>query len=271
MQHIQMHVLSAIRGGLAATMTQRNGVAGVVFPDENEFIPFTDLNYNSEYGYYRMSQFSDLQRDCTNENRENIHRGVGFSDGWHPYIWSDSGGNLTLLGDDYQVADLYQALKAFVERGELDPEEISEDDPSWDYMRGIDWAIDEALDFWLTRGKTLTRTQAGDTIRAAARRGAINGASQTANGKWYFNRPKFRGWLQKEENHKPGPKPKNIEDLLMSDPSTIQHALAAMTIETTGKIPRGQLWQPCEHPGCDNEPVCMNCMVCQEEHCHCFD
>lgn len=199
-----MHVLSAIRGGLAATMTQRNGVSGVIFHDENEFIPFTDLNYNNEYGYYRMSRFPDIQRDCTNENRENIHRGVGFSDNWHPYIWSDSGGNLTLLGDDYQVADLYQALKAFVERGELDPEEISEDDPAWDYMRGIDWAIDEAISY----GWTQTREQVADTIRAAARRGAINGASQSESGKWYFNRPKFRGWLVKEENHKRGPKAK---------------------------------------------------------------
>lgn len=206
MTHIAMHVLSAIRGGMPGTMTQQNGVAGVLFPDENEFIPFVDLNYNSEYGYYRLSQFPDLQRDCTNENRETIHRGMGFGDDWHPYIWSDSGGNLTLLGDIYQVADMYQALKALLERGELDPEEISEDDPNWDYMRGIDWAIDEALDFWAHQGRLLTRTQAGDTIRAAARRGSINGVSQGDSGKWYFNRPKFRGWLHKAENHRPGPK-----------------------------------------------------------------
>lgn len=204
MKHIIMHVLASVRDGLPATMTQQNGVSGVIFHDENEFIPFVDLNYNSEYGYYRMSKFPDLQRDCTNENRENIHRGVDFSEGWQPYIWSDSGGNLTLLGEDYQLADLYQSLKAFLERGELDPEPISEDDPSWDYMRGIDWAIDEMLAY--TGGSD--RAKVADTIRAAARRGAINGAKQSDGGKWYFNRPKFRGWMIREENHKPGPKAK---------------------------------------------------------------
>lgn len=31
---------------------------------------------------------------------------------------------------------------------------------------------------------------------------------------------------------------------------------------------RGQLWQPCAHRGCDNEPVCLDCEYC-DEHCHC--
>lgn len=65
----------------------------------------------------------------------------------------------------------------------------------------------------------------------------------------------------------------DIGNLIMSgaDTSAIQHELAATYREATGNIPRGQLWQPCEHSGCNNEPVCMNCMMCEEKHCHCFD
>jgi len=51
----------------------------------------------------------------------------------------------------------------------------------------------------------------------------------------------------------------------------IQKQLAAQYRKRTGSIPKGQLWQPCACRGCDNEPVCMNCLMCQEKHCHCFD
>ena len=60
-----------------------------------------------------------------------------------------------------------------------------------------------------------------------------------------------------------------LADLLTQDTHTIQHTLADRYRATTGQ-PRGQLWQPCELAGCDNEPVCLNCLMC-EEHCHCFD
>ena len=30
----------------------------------------------------------------------------------------------------------------------------------------------------------------------------------------------------------------------------------------------GQLWQPCDRRGCDNEPVCLDCEYC-DDHCHC--
>lgn len=272
--NIREHVLKAINGGLAAKQTQRDGVSGVLFtgpdsPPDGEFIPHSDLNYNNEFGYYQISQFPDIARDCTNENPENLHRGE-WPDGWSPLIWSDSGGNLTMVGEDYQAADLYQALRLYFERGELDPERITEDDWAWDYMKGIDWAVREAQDY----GWTQSREQIADTIRTAARRGNINGATQGPDTKkWYFNPAKFRGWLVREDAHKPGPKPSAIEELITSgaDAHTIQHSLADLVRQNTGQIPRGQLWQPCELPDCDNEPVCMNCMMCEETHCHCFD
>ena len=55
------------------------------------------------------------------------------------------------------------------------------------------------------------------------------------------------------------------------DVRALQHRMAALYRQNEGKIPKGQLWQPCEVRGCDGEPVCMNCMKCQAIHCRCFD
>lgn len=132
----------------------------------------------------------------------------------------------------------------------------------------IAWAVEEARQC----GWTQEDKQIGNTIRAAARRGAIPGARQGNSGRWYFDKATLSEWLYRSANETRG-RPSAIEDLITSgaDARTIQRQLAEMTRQTTGRIPRGQLWQPCEHPDCDNEPVCMNCLMCQDEHCHCFD
>jgi hypothetical protein len=288
--NIRDHIRSAIHDGLPAAFAQQKGEAGVTFHDENEFIPFADLNYNNEYGYYRLSQFPDLSRDCTNENPETLHYGKDFGDDWKPIIWADSGGNLNMIGDVWQAADLYQALGRMLLHGEMDSEEISENDASWDYMKRIDWAVKEYRD---VIGDNRDDDQIANTIRAAAKRGSVRGCSQDDTGSWYFRPPAFRGWLIKSRDEKrgrprvntPGPHfdgkvylsdsddpTKAISDLIENfdgDVSRLQHSLAAMSREATGNIPRGQLWQPCEHPGCNNEPVCMNCMMCEEKHCNC--
>ena len=54
------------------------------------------------------------------------------------------------------------------------------------------------------------------------------------------------------------------------DVRDLQHAIAAQFRRTFGHVPRGQLWQPCEVKGCDEEPVCMNCLRCTARHCKCF-
>jgi len=92
--NIRDHVRSELKS-LPASFAQRGGQAGVIFHDENEFIPFDDLNYNSEYGYYRLSQFPNLQRDCTNENPETLHYGKDFPD-WKLFMPS-GGGNFAEL------------------------------------------------------------------------------------------------------------------------------------------------------------------------------
>lgn len=268
--NIRDHVRNAIHEGLPATVTQQNGLSGVLFHDESEFIPFDNLNYNQEYGYYQISLFPNIAHDCTNDNPEALHWGKDFDD-WRPLIWADSGGNLTMVGDIHQAADLYQALGRLLLHGEHDAEEISENDSAWDYMKRMDWAIKEYRE-WV--GDNRSDDQIGNTIRAAARRHAIRGSSQDSKGAWYFRPAPFRGWLVKSRDEDRG-RPRNpVSDLIENfdgDVSGLQHSLAQISRAATGTIPRGQLWQPCEKHGCDNEPVCMNCMMCQDEHCHCFD
>lgn len=272
--NIRDNIRKAIYDGLNAEFTQRAGVAGILFHDENEFIPFDDLNYNSTYGYFQISLLPNVERECSNENPETLHWGKDFDD-WRPIIWADSGANLSMIGDIHQAADLYQALGRLLLHGEADAEEISENDAAWFYMKPMRWAIGEYREYI---GGGRTDDQIGNTIRAAANRGAIRGSSQDAAGAWYFRPESFRGWLVKTRDESRGrPREettKRVSSLIENfdgDTSALQHNLAKMTRGTTGNIPRGQLWQPCEHPGCDNEPVCMNCMMCQEAHCHCFD
>lgn len=200
--NIRNHIRHTITEGLSAKFSQQAEKAGIIFYDKNEFIPFDDLNYNSEYGYYRMSQFPNLQRDCTNENPETIHYGKDFSEDWKPIIWADSGGNLTMIGDIWQAADLHQALKALLENGAVDAEEISENDPAWDYMKRIDWAVKEYLDFF--PDSPLDDDQIRNSIRAAANAARIHGCSQDDTGNWYFRPAAFRGWLVKTRDEKRG-------------------------------------------------------------------
>ena len=208
--NIRDHIRKAITEGLPAHFAQQEGKAGVFFHDENEFIPFDDLNVNQEYGYYRLSQFPDVQRDCTNENPETLHYGKDFHD-WKPLIWADSGGNLNMVGDVWQAADLYQALGRLLLHGETDPEEISENDSQWDYMKRIDWAIAEYRTF---TGDERPDEKIGNTIRVAADKKRIRGCSRDSRGNWYFRPAPFRGWLIKTRDEKRGrprlPKPPQI-------------------------------------------------------------
>ncbi len=61
-----------------------------------------------------------------------------------------------------------------------------------------------------------------------------------------------------------------LEELITGglDPRDIQRELAAMARQS-GHTPRGQLWQACGDPDCVNEPICLNCRLCEEEHCQC--
>lgn len=207
--NIRDHIRKAITGGLPAEFTQHAGEAGVLFYDENEFIPFDELNYNSTYGYYRISLLPDIERECTNDNPETLHYGKDFDDDWKPIIWADSGGNLNMIGDIWQAADLYQALGRLLLH--------SENDCSWDYMKRIDWAVREYRDFMQD---SRPDDQIANSIRAAANRGSIWGCSQDSRGAWHFRSESFRGWLVKTRDETRGRPRKNVTDLCTKNGST---------------------------------------------------
>jgi hypothetical protein len=130
------------------------------------------------------------------------------------------------------------------------------------------WAISECKVIgWTQDDKTIA-----NTIRAAARRDGI-GAWQGASRRWYFPKQAFQEYAYRSMSEQRG-RPSTVSTLIENsdgNASAIQHELAEMARSAIGNIPGGQLWQPCECPGCSTEPVCMNCMMCEDEHCNCFD
>lgn len=209
--NIRNHVIAAIADGLNAKMTQRNGQSGALFMDEDEFIPFYDLNYNSEIGYFRISRHPDQQQDCDNSNPETIHLGEeGDFDTWKPYVWADSDGRLTLLGEIWQVADLYWALGDLLHSKKLHPDRISENDPGWQFMyrHDISWAVSQ---YRRATGDKREDDQVANTIRAAASAGRIEKARQDTKGFWYFQKDGFTQWLTKTVLEKRGRASRKIE------------------------------------------------------------
>ena len=106
------HIKQSIADGLPARLTTQGGATGVLFLDEGEFIPFTDLNYNPEYGYFRISLLPNMPRQCENEpvSRRNLNRGAtgrvwAENDtrvtGYVPASWADQ---LVRLGENQSDA-----------------------------------------------------------------------------------------------------------------------------------------------------------------------
>lgn len=60
------HIRQSITEGMPARLDIRKGEQGVLFLDENEFISLDDLNYNSQLGYFRISQFPGAVKECEN-------------------------------------------------------------------------------------------------------------------------------------------------------------------------------------------------------------
>lgn len=102
-----------------------------------------------------------------------------------------------------QAADLYQALGRLLLHGELDDEQIREEDPAWPYMKPMRWAIQEYRNYI---GDEREDSDIGNTIRAAARNKRIRRASQDEAGNWYFYPASFRGWLVKTREEARGRK-----------------------------------------------------------------
>lgn len=78
MTTILEHVKAAIADGLPARLEIQDSEPGVTFLDEGEFIPFADLNYNREYGYFQISLLPNIPRECENTpvDGRSLNRGV---------------------------------------------------------------------------------------------------------------------------------------------------------------------------------------------------
>jgi hypothetical protein len=62
---VQAHVEADIDEGMDAMITSgESGELGVLFLEEDEFIPFADLGYNRTLGYFRRSQFPDQPNEA---------------------------------------------------------------------------------------------------------------------------------------------------------------------------------------------------------------
>ena len=205
--NIRQHVLKSIYAGLPARFDVQGAAAGVLFEDEQEFIPLADLGYSSELGYYRLSAFPDALSETTNENPETVHLLEGSdANGQAPlYVWMDSDGYPHHLGELHQAADLYAALGALLHDGRTSGEPVSEFDPAWGQNYNIAKAVEEAIAY----GYGSDREQLADSIRAAARAGRIRGATQV-DGRWSIPPLTLRGWLVRSREEKRG-RPRRAE------------------------------------------------------------
>lgn len=198
-KNIRQQVQRAIYAGEPLAWAVQERQPGIRWTATGEFIPLADLNFNESLGFYRMSAHPDAVGLCTNEPEDTIHR-AGFAD-WQAYVWSDNGGTLVLLGELWQIADLYQVLGQVLDGQGIDEEVISEDDPAWGHSGDMTWASREAVAYGWYSGETLTLreklSKAGHRIRRAAQRGTIRGATVDETGHWVFRKAPFRGWLVK--------------------------------------------------------------------------
>lgn len=198
--NIRQHILKSIYGGLPARFDVQDTTPGVMFLDENEFIPFDDLGYTPDLGYYRLSQHPTVASECDNGNPETVHLLAGSDREGDPmYVWRDADSDLHMLGELRQVADLYEALGQLLYNFRHHPDPISEHDPDWGRNYDIRQSVEEAIAY----GYGSDRERVADSIRAAARAGRIRGAVQV-DGKWSIPPLTLRGWLVRSRDEKRG-------------------------------------------------------------------
>lgn len=197
--NIRQHLLKSIRTGLPARYDVQAEDPGVLFLDEGEFIPFADLGYNSRLGYYRMSAFPNVVSECVNANPETIHRMAESDEDAPLYIWRDADGDLHMLGELHQVADLYNALGDLLINFRCHPQPVSEHDPAWKRNFNMARSVEEAL----AHGYEGSPQSVAAAIRAAATRGSIRGASRV-DGRWSIPPATLRAWLARSIEEKRG-------------------------------------------------------------------
>lgn len=196
MKNIREMIEQYIAEAGEAHFEQRRGEGyGVVFHDENQFILLSDLAYNSQLGFFQVSQFPDQPREA-----EYIPPPPTK---WTTATWIEPGGPTET--DDYQmcaiipdddtkgfiigewdtVLTVYETLGRLIETKQADEQVDS---------------LDERLGHpWLSVSEAALRFGVPvDSVRYAAREGFIPMAQkQSERGDWRFPQRKFLWWLSK--------------------------------------------------------------------------
>lgn len=198
--NIRDHVRNAIRNGLGAFFDVMAEEGGVEF-DDWEFVPFYNLGYTRELGYYKLGEHPLVESECGNDNPETVHLLAESSQGDQPllYVWRDRNGELHMLGELHQVADLHNAIGELLYNYRTTGEPISEHDPAWNRNLNMPRAIDEAL----ACGMEGNRQSIAAAIRIAAHAGALEGA-KLVHGRWNIPPFALRNWVARRSNLKAG-------------------------------------------------------------------
>lgn len=185
----------------AAEFAVQDGRSGVIFLDENEFIPFDDLGYNVNYGFFRQSALPNVASEYTNENAWIVHPVDNLHDGLRMFALVKNGEQATLIGEDWQLRDFYNALTAFYENGRIG-ESMSDDDE----MLGYQWftiaeACQEACRYNPVEYPYRTKKEQDLLRRRLQRniqRGNLWGVKKDPQGRYKIKAMAFRGWLVKK-------------------------------------------------------------------------
>lgn len=190
--NIQQRIDQFITEGGAARVELRDGIDGVVFLDENEFIPFGDLDYNDKLGFFQISRFPDQRGGGIHFST--LTYNVASSPDYRMWaLLPDDDTDALLIGEWGAVVRAYHALKRLVESGQAD-----EETDEYDERLGKPWlSISEASERFDVPIQT---------IQSAIYRHEIHHATQAKPGSpWRFPQSAFLSWLS--HRPKPGPKP----------------------------------------------------------------
>ena len=106
------------------------------------------------------------------------------------FVWQTADGDALLLGTFGECADIALAIT-----GMINGEPVA-DMSQYDAAITPVWTVEEAVAEAQSLGYDGDPVQLTNTIRAAARRGSIRGATQI-EGRWQLPRRTFRHWLQR--------------------------------------------------------------------------
>ena len=187
----------------AAHYAVQGSVPGVVFHDEGEFIPLSDLAYSERLGFFRRSLFPDEPAIAEYAPYYEV-RPVISKDDWEAYALVDSKGEFGyLLGEPWEMLEAYHALKRAVEGVFGQP--IDDDDEAME--RGLWLSTSEAVerlhrldpDEFPDERKTHVR------LRHAGEEGRIHAVRTERHG-WRFHIHSLDDWATDDDAPRPGVK-----------------------------------------------------------------